>query len=113
MAGTAPKTNALADLRFARRCSQERLAEAARALGATSMTRDRLTRIELEDLFATGEEAVALAKALSQLPVRRLGRRELVTVGELALRVDALGATRGRRPQGHRRQRSRLVAATS
>lgn len=60
------------------------------------MSRDRLLRIENETSFATPAERRQLAGALSKVPTKQLGRVK-VTVEELGLRVDPLGATRGRR----------------
>lgn len=94
--------NAVHDLRVERRCSQTQLAAAVRKDGGR-LTRSRLARIELGTLFATRDEAGAMAQALSALPVWRTGRASRVTVGELGLRLDPNGARPGRLPRGESR----------
>ena len=74
----------------------ERAALVEKQLGA-SFPRDRLVRIETGISRATPDEAAALAKVLSRLPVRLTGEREHVSIDDLGLTLDRCGAKRGRK----------------
>jgi transcriptional regulator with XRE-family HTH domain len=95
-----PKFNCVKELRVARSesgpagrpLSQQRLAD------LTGMPRNRLTRLEREESFATPAERRAIAAVLSRIPTKAYGRRR-VTPLDTGLKVHPLGATRGRRTE--------------
>jgi hypothetical protein len=96
------KFNHMKTLRAARDVSQEDvqpLIERELREFGLSFSRERLARIESQRCKANEDEAVAIAKVLSRIPVRALGRRVPVTVADLGLVLDPNGSRRGRRPK--------------
>ena len=74
--------------------SQEELAQRVSKILRKRFSRDCVVRIEASRRGAPMRQIVALAAALSKVPLRN-GTYEVVTVERLGIRVDESGATRG------------------
>jgi transcriptional regulator with XRE-family HTH domain len=95
----------LYDLRSQRRLSQMDLARRLKRAGFRGMTQNRIARIELQLSKATEEEGAAIAQILNDVETKADGFVR-VTIHDLGLEFDPLGATRGRRKKEPRKRRA-------